>query len=161
VDLGVSSRAVLGDAMAVGGGIAAAVYTALGERARVHISTVSYTAVCYGVCAVVLVAACLVAGAPLGGYPRLTWLAILGMTVGPQLLGHSVFNFTLRRISATTISVLILLEVPGAALIGWLWLGQIPRLAALPGLVVLVAGVVIVVLAGRRQKAPVEAPVAV
>lgn len=71
------------------------------------------------------------------------------------MLGHSMFSYALRRVSATTVSVFYLLEVPGAALLGWWWLGQVPRPAAWPGLVMLVAGVAVVVLAGR---APERAP---
>jgi len=159
-DIGHSGSAVLGDVLALLGGVAAAVYTALGERARSTISTTTYTTICYGVCAVLLLAVCLVGGVRLGGYPGTTWLAILGLVVGAQLLGHSMFNYALRRVSATTVSVLILLEVPGAALIAWLWLGQTPRPAALPGLALLVVGVAVVVVggayAGARRRAAGE-----
>ncbi|GIG85556.1 DMT family transporter [Plantactinospora endophytica] len=143
-DFGVSGRAVAGDLLAVAGGMAAAVYTALGERARSTISTVGYTTICYAVCAAALLLVCLVGGVRLGGYDAATWLAVLGLVVGAQLLGHSMFNYALRRISATTISVLFLLEAPGAALLAWAWLGQVPRTAALPGLALLLAGVAVV-----------------
>jgi len=145
--------AVIGDVLAVAGGMAAAVYTALGERVRVTTSTTAYTTVCYTVCAAVLGIACLVGGVPVVGFAATTWLAILGLTVGAQLLGHSMFTFSLRRIPATTVSILLLLEVPGAALIAWLWLGQAPRPASVPGLVLLVAGVAVVVLGGARRVA--------
>ena len=57
--------------------------------------------------------------------------------------------------SATTVSVLLLIEVPGAAAIAWLWLGQRPAARSLPGLAVLLAGVAVVVLgAARRTPAP-------
>ena len=150
VDVGVSSRAFAGDLLALAGGVAGAAYTALGERARVGLSTTAYTTVCYGVCAAVLGGLCLAARVPMSGYPATTWLAILAMTAGPQLLGHSTFNYALKRVSATTISMLILLEVPGAALIAWLWLGQTPRLGQVPGLALLVAGVAVVVLGAAR-----------
>jgi len=149
-DVGFSARAFAGDLLALSGGIAGAVYTAFGERARAATSTTTYTTVCYAVCAVVLGVVCLVAGVPLGGFPGTTWLAILAMTAGPQLLGHSMFNYALRRISATTVSVLLLLEVPGAAFVGWLWLGQAPRWNQVPGLVLLVLGVAVVVLGAAR-----------
>lgn len=159
-EVGTSTRALVGDLLAVAGGMAAAGYTALGERARSTISTTTYTTICYGVCAALLLPVCLIGGIPLAGYDTATWLAILGLVVGAQLLGHSMFNYALRRISATTISVLILLEVPGAALIAWAWLGQVPRLATLPGLVLLLIGVAVVVLAGAR-KTRVNRPVPV
>ncbi len=156
VDFTASGRAFTGDLLSLAGALAAAGYTALGERARAGISTLTYTSVCYGTCAAALLAVCAIGGVRLHGYPPATWLAILAMTAGPQLLGHSMINYSLRRVSATTISVVVLLEVPGAALIGWLWLGQTPRLAGLPGLVLLMAGVVIVVL-GAVRKPAVEA----
>nr|WP_236718524.1 DMT family transporter [Actinoplanes sp. TFC3] len=151
VDAGVSGRAVLADVLAVLGGMAAAVYTLFGERARVRISTTTYTWACYGTCAVLLLIGCLIAGVPLAGYDNQTWAAILALVVGAQLLGHSMFNYALEKVPATTVSVLILLEVPGAATLAWLWLGQQPRLSALPGLAVLVAGVAIVILGGKTR----------
>jgi drug/metabolite transporter (DMT)-like permease len=151
-DIGVSSRAVAGDVLALVGGLLAAVYTALGERARIRLSTTTYTSICYGVCALVLLAVCLVGGVRLGGYDPRTWAAILALAAGAQLLGHSMFNYALHRISATTVSVLILLEVPGAALLAWLWLEQVPRPAALPGLALLLVGVAVVLLGGARDR---------
>lgn len=153
----VSSRAVFGDLLAVAGGVAAAVYTAFGERARAATSTIGYTTICYGVCAVVLGAICLTFRVRLGGYPTTTWLAIGGLVAGAQLLGHSMFNYALHRVTATTISVLILLEVPGAALLAWWWLGQTPEPGSLPGLALLPVGVLVVVLGSRRASAARDA----
>lgn len=150
-DVTVSARAVAGDLLAAAGGVAGAVYTAAGERVRASTSTTGYTTVCYGVCTVVLAVVCLSGGVSLAGYPATTWLAIGALVVGPQLLGHSMFSYALRRVSATTVSVMYLLEVPGAALIGWLWLGQLPPAAAWPGLVLLVAGVAVVIQARGRE----------
>lgn len=144
VDLTGDPRALLGDALALLGGVLGAAYAVIGERVRVATSTTSYTAVCYGVCAMVILTVCLVAGIPVTGYPASAWLAIAAVTIGPQLFGHSMFNFALRRVPATTVSVLTLLETPGAALIAWAWLGQAPPLAALPGLALLMVGVAIV-----------------
>jgi drug/metabolite transporter (DMT)-like permease len=149
VDLTTSGTALLGDLLALLGAVLGAVYTMLGERVRATVSTTAYTTVCYGVCAVALLAVCLVFRVPISGYPATAWAAIVAVTVGPQLLGHSLFNFALRRFTASTVSVLILLETPGAALIAWVWLGQVPALAALPGLVLLVTGVAIVAVKER------------
>ncbi|PGH43628.1 EamA family transporter [Micromonospora sp. WMMA1996] len=155
-DFAVSGRAFGGDLLAVVGGMFAAVYTAFGERARASISTTTYTTICYGVCAVILLVVCLLGGVRLHGWDGATWLAIIGLVAGAQLLGHSMFNYALHRVSATTVSVLILLEAPGAALIGWVWLGQLPRPLALPGLALLLAGVAVVVLGGARAGRRVE-----
>lgn len=155
-DFGTSGRALAGDLLALVGAVAVAVYTDLGERARMALSTTSYTLVCYSVCAAALLVVCLVGGVRLGGYGHTTWLAILGVVAGAQLLGHTMFNYALHKISATTVSMLILLEVPGSALIAWLWLGQVPRAAAYPGLALLVVGVAVVIVGSTRalRRAP-------
>src|SRR5437764_8016520 len=125
-DVTVSGHAVAGDLLALAGGVAAAVYATYGARARATLSTTAYTTICYAVCAAGLALACLLGRVPLAGWPATTWLAIAAMTAGPQLLGHSLLNYALHRLSATTISVIVLFEVPGAALIGWAWLRQVP-----------------------------------
>jgi drug/metabolite transporter (DMT)-like permease len=157
VDVTVSGRAVFADVLALLGAIAVAIYMALGERARADLSTTTYTWICYGTCALVLLVVCLVGRVSLGGYDAHTWLAILAIVAGAQLLGHSMFNYALQHTSATTVSVLALLEVPGATVIAWIWLGQQPRLAALPGLAVTLVGVAVVVLGARSTTAIVEA----
>lgn len=158
VDVTLSRTAVLGDLLALLGGVLAGVYTILGERVRATVSTTTYTTICYGVCAAVVLAVCLAFRVPLTGYPRTAWAAIVAVTVGPQLLGHSLFNFALRRVPATTVSVVILLEAPGAALVAWAWLDQVPPLLAVPGLLLLLAGVALV--AARDRKVAPEAPAA-
>ncbi|MGN6636285.1 MAG: DMT family transporter [Oryzihumus sp.] len=67
VDLTLSTRAVVGDGLALVGGMAAAAYTVIGSRARQSASTTTNTFVCYGSCAVLLALACLVNGQRLGG----------------------------------------------------------------------------------------------
>ncbi|MBL7254715.1 DMT family transporter [Paractinoplanes lichenicola] len=157
-DIGVSGQAVFADVLALLGGIFAAIYTALGERSRTELSTTTYTWICYGTCAVILAGVCLAAGLPLAGYDNRTWLAILALVAGAQLLGHSMFSYALQRTSATTVSVLGLLEVPGAALLAWAWLGQEPRAAALPGIALLMAGVAVFILGATRAGRPAVDP---
>jgi drug/metabolite transporter (DMT)-like permease len=150
-DPDLSGRALLGDALALVGGVAAAGYTLLGERARASLATTTYASICYSVCAAIVLAVGLAAGARLWGYTWETWTAIVGMTIGPQLLGHTLINYALHRVGAPTVAVLLLLEVPGALVIAWLLLGQLPAARTLPGIAVLLAGVAVVVLGGRRQ----------
>ncbi|GLH95529.1 hypothetical protein Pa4123_08010 [Phytohabitans aurantiacus] len=149
-DIGVSGEAILGDLLALAGAVAGAVYTALGEQARTQLSTTTYTLVCYTTCAAGLLAVCLIGQVRLSGFDTTTWLVVLGLVIGPQLLGHSMLNYALHKISATTVSILALLEVPGAALIAWAWLDQLPPLSSLPGLSLLLAGVAVVLLARTR-----------
>lgn len=102
-----------------------------------------------------LLLTCLIGRQPLSGYPTRSWVLIVGVTVCAQLLGHSLINVVLRSMSPTLVSLAILFETPGAALIAAIWLHQAPPIWALPGLVLLFTGLVIVVRA--RDRAPVPA----
>jgi drug/metabolite transporter (DMT)-like permease len=148
VDVSLSGRHALGDGLALLGGLLAAAYVSAGSIARQALSTTSYTTVCYSLCALVLLAGSAAGGVQLGGFRAHDWWLILALTAGPQLLGHSVFNRVLRTTSATVVSLAILFEVPGAVLLAWAWLGQTPQSLAVPGLLLLVAGIAVVLAAG-------------
>lgn len=154
-DVTVSGRALLGDALAVAGAVLAAAYVTVGAGIRAGTSTTTYTTFAYGTCAAVLLVVCLVGGAPLSGYPAQSWLLLVAVTVGPQLLGHSLVNWVLSAVSATTVSVALLFEVPGAALLAWVFLGQTPPALAWLGMGVLLAGLTLVVAGARRAKVTV------
>jgi drug/metabolite transporter (DMT)-like permease len=141
--------------LALAGGLFAAVYLSIGARVRTHMSTPTYTGVCYAVCSVVLLLGCLVGRVPLAGYPVNAWLKIVLVTICAQLLGHTLLNVVLRSTSPTVISLAILLEVPGAAIVAYLWLGQHPPWSAIPGLVLLLGGLGLVARA-RAGDVPVE-----
>lgn len=153
VDVTISARAALGDLLALIGGFFAAAYVTVGEQVRATISTTVYTAICYPVCAGALLLACLAGRVPLAGYQPRDWLLLVAVTIGPQFLGHSLLNRVLDSLSATVVSVAVLLEVPGAALLALVFLDQAPPLLAIPGLVLLLAGLGVVVL-GMRSAPP-------
>ena len=157
VDFTVSTRALVGDLLALAGGAAAAAYMILGSRARQSVSTTTYTFVCYGCCATVLLAACLVSGHALVGYHASQWGLLLLVTLTAQLMGHSVFNHLLATTSPVLVSLAMLLEVPGASLLAAAILGQVPPLGAAAGLVVILAGMALVVV-NNRAPVPDRAP---
>lgn len=134
-----------GDLLALAGGIAAAGYVVTGESVRRTVGTGSYTLVAYSTCALVLLPVCAISGADLAGYSTRTWVELALLTLSAQLLGHTLLNRALRTAGATTVSLAILFEVPGASLVAWVWLGQVPPLAVLPGALLVLAGLVVVV----------------
>ncbi len=159
VDTTVSAEAVVGDLLALVGGLFAAIYTIAGGEARRTLSTTTYTTVCYGLCAAILLAVCVVARQELSGYTPRSWLGLLAVTVCAQLLGHSVFNHLLATMSPTLVTLIILLEVPGAALLAAAFIGQSPPIGVYAGLTLIVAGLAVVVASRRPQQLPVEVAV--
>jgi drug/metabolite transporter (DMT)-like permease len=155
LDLGGDPRALLGNVLALVGGMAAAVYVALGANARAQVSTTAYAASCYAVTGVVLLLVCLVAGVPVVGFDASTWALLLVLTVLAQLLGHTLLNRAVGTVGPVVVALVILLEVPAATLIAAWWLGQVPPLAALPAAGLVLAGVALVVTYRPPQPPPV------
>jgi drug/metabolite transporter (DMT)-like permease len=158
VDLTVSTEALAGDVLALVGGVAAAVYMVIGSRARQALSTTTYTFVCYGTCALLLLVGCVVSGQRLWGYPSGQWGLLVLVTATAQLMGHSVFNHLLATTTPMLVSLVLLLEVPGASLLAAAILGQVPTLGAVVGLAAILAGIALVIV---NNGAPVidQAPV--
>lgn len=154
VDLQTSGRALVGDLLALAGGVLAAAYVVAGSEVRRSVSTTTYTFLCYSTTALLLLVTCLAGRQALGGYDGETWLKLVAITLGAQLLGHSLFNRVLRSVSATVVSMAVLLEIPGAALIAAVFLGQTPPLLAIPAAVLLIAGLALVIRAGSRGAPP-------
>ncbi len=155
VDAASSPEALLGDAMALGGGAAAAGYSLTAETARREMSTASYSTVANSVCAALTLLVCLVLGVSLVGFSATTWTEVAVIAVCSQIVGHALLNQAILRAGATTVTLAVLLETPTASLIAWAWLGDVPPLLVLPGAVLVLAGLAVVV-TSRRQ--PVESP---
>lgn len=149
LDFGVSGRAVWGDVLAILGGIGAGAYVAIGGSIRQRVSTTVYTGICYSTAAVALLLVCALGRQPLTGYQTPAWVAIAGLTVGAQLLGHSVFNHVLKTTSPTFVSLSILFEVVGAALLAGVFFDEWPSATAIPAAALMVSGIVMVVRAGK------------
>ncbi|MEU9898820.1 DMT family transporter [Streptomyces phaeochromogenes] len=146
VDIQSGSRtALLGDLLALAGAVAQAGYAALSEKSRADVSTPLYSTVTSLVCGLELLAACWLFDIPLTGFDRTTQLSLLGLLILPQLLGLGALNFVLGRTSATTMSVLLLLETPVAALMAWSLMDQGVAAATVPGLLLIIIGVTVVV----------------
>lgn len=119
-------RALLGNGLAFGGAAAVAGYLLLGRALRRRMPVSVYAAAVYTVAAVALGLGCVAAGVPLVGYEAGTWLAVVALVVGPQLLGHTVFNTLMSTVTATVVAVATLAEPVGATGLAWLVLGEVP-----------------------------------
>ncbi|MCV9995773.1 DMT family transporter [Paeniglutamicibacter sp. ZC-3] len=144
-DIGSGTEALIGDGLALIGGVLAAAYTLAGSKARATMSTSSYTTICYGLTSVLLLAMCLLAGEPVWGFDLNGWIGILALALCSQVLGHSALNHLLSSLGPLTVSTLILLEIPGAALLAALFLGQILPAGTVFGLAVILVGLFFVV----------------
>lgn len=153
VDLSVDPAHLWGDALALVGAVFSAAYVSVAERVRKTVDTSTMTFVLYAVSAVTILPLVFVFGQQLVGFDAQAWALILAVTLGAQLLGHSMMTRVLSSTSATVVSLAILFEMPGATLVAAIWLGQVPPLALLPAAALILVGLVIVIKAADRGPA--------
>lgn len=145
VDLQISYKSFLGDLAAIISAALAAAYVMAGSRAQKTLETTTYTTICYFICSITALPMALIAGNQIFSFSAKEWWILLGLILGAQLLGHSMFNSALKRVSPAIVSLIVFFEVPVSAILAAWWLGQQPPLGIIPGIVLILAGCVLVV----------------
>jgi drug/metabolite transporter (DMT)-like permease len=152
IDLNISLRAFQGDLLAVFGGAVGAGYMIIGASAQKVISTSTFTTVCYSTCAILIFPVVILTNSDLTGYSGTQWLLLAGLIIGAQFLGHTLFNFTLKRVSPAVVSLVVFFEVPVSALLAFAWLGQQPPAGTIPGIIGLLFGCTLFVLRSNQPE---------
>lgn len=150
VDFQVSQRAFLGDLAAIACAALAALYVMLGSQAQKSISTATYTSTCYFVCALTALPIALVTQTQIWNFSSREWWLLLALIAGAQILGHTMFNLALKRVSPAIVSLIVFFEVPVSAVLAYWWLDQLPPSGTIPGLLLLLAGCAIFVLRSKN-----------
>jgi drug/metabolite transporter (DMT)-like permease len=138
---GESSQALAGDALAVIGALAVVGYFIVGRKARARMSLLGYATPLYGVCSLFLLLMVFVTRSWLAPYSPVEWLYFVLLAVVPTILGHTVFNWALRHVRPSAISVAFLGEPVVAGLLAFLVFGQRPPVATFVGGALILAGI--------------------
>lgn len=141
VETFVRGEQFLGNALAVAGAATVAVYVLIGRRLRAGMSLLVYIGLTYGSAALTLLLGVALAGLPLAGYAPETYLWLILLALVPQLIGHSSFNWALRYLPATFVSVATLGEPIGSTVLAWLFLGETPTPLKLFGAALILGGI--------------------
>ena len=150
VDLHLSTRSFIGDVASLISAALAALYMMLGAKAQRTIETTVYTTICYATCGVTSLIASIIMGFQIFHFEAREWWLLLGLVAGAQILGHTMFNSALKRVSPAIVSLIIFFEVPVSALLAAWWMGQVPPLGTIPGIILILIGCTLVVVRGKR-----------
>lgn len=135
------SAPLFGNGLALTGAVAITGYFLIGRNLRQRLSLLAYIWLAYTSAAVFLLLASQFSGQGVFGLTPLAYLLLLGLAIGPQLLGHTSFNWSLRHLSATFVAISILGEPIGSALLAWLMFGEDFATLQLAGFVLLLVGI--------------------
>ncbi len=132
-----------GDILALLGAAAVSGYLLFGRALRKGMSLLAYTGIVYAIAAAVLVSLAAISGARFLGYPAMGYLLVALLAVGPQLIGHTSYNWALKYVSATFVTVTLLAEPIGATLIAIPLLSEVPSAVKAAGAGLILAGIYI------------------
>lgn len=131
----------LGNALALIGSLAVSGYLLIGRSLRRRLSLLAYVWLVYSSAAVALVVVALIAQEPLWGFSPTAWAFLIALALGPQLMGHTAFNWALKRVSATFIALAILGEPVGSAILALLLFDEGFSRLQIAGFVLLLGGI--------------------
>lgn len=146
-----AARPAFGNLLALLGALTVGLYYLAGRSLRQRLTLWPYVGLVYGACLVVLLVFALIDRTALLPQPPREWLLFAGIALGPMLLGHTGFNWSLKYVPAFVVSLALLLEPVGATLIALLLPGirEVPSVATLCGGAVLILGLAVTMLRER------------
>jgi drug/metabolite transporter (DMT)-like permease len=156
IDVSLSPAAIAGDLLALTGAVLVAAYMHNGQKVRPHLPLTVFTGLVYLIAAITLLIICLVLAIPLFGFSINAWILIAAVTLFAQFGGHTFYNRALRSFTPTAVSISILFQIPVATLIGWVFVGQAPKIELVPAAVLIAAGMVIVIRSERPKNVEIE-----
>lgn len=123
-DMQISGMALFGDILALLGAVTVTGYFLLGQQLRRNLSLMTYTFIVYGISSVTLFLYNAILGNNFFHYSANHWLLFLALAIVPTFLGHSLFNWALKWLSTSTISMAIVFEPIGATILAYFILGE-------------------------------------
>lgn len=146
------SHPLLGDGLALLGAMSVSVYFLLGKQAQsLGLSVGHYSSIAYTTAAITLFPLPFFFGITYWNYPNQVYVYLLGMAVFSQVLGHTSFNWAVRLVSPTLVTLAILFEPVSASLLGFFIFGEVPSFWVLVGAIILLFGSSIVILDQRQS----------
>jgi drug/metabolite transporter (DMT)-like permease len=155
-DFKAGGTALYGDVLALLAAVLVSGYLLIGRRLRKDIPLQGYTFVTYGVSSLTLILATMVSKTPFTGYPTRDWLLFIALALVCTVMGHTVFSWVLKYVSASVVSVSILGEPLGAILWAGIFLGEPPNLRQIIGGGVIFSGLYLFTRVAAKAPQPAQ-----
>ncbi len=153
-DFQISSQALFGDLLALIAAGIISLYFFLGQEIRKDLSAVPYSFVSYLSISVFLGCYGIIERNPFTGYSEATWMAFGGLALISTVFGQFVFNWLLKWIPATVISMSILGETIGTCILAYFILNEAISFQQGMGIATIMAGLVLFFLSPPIRRDP-------
>ncbi|MGX7596245.1 DMT family transporter [Planococcus plakortidis] len=149
-DFQVSGSALFGDILALVACALITAYLLFGQDVRKRLSLITYTFIVYGFSTITLFFYIIAKGEPFAPYPKEEWMWFLLLALIPNLFGHTLFNWAVKWVSTNVISIAILFEPVGAAILAYFILGELVSESQIIGGSIVIAGLLFFVTDYKR-----------
>lgn len=149
---GSTNDMMLGNILAFMGAIFVAGYFVIGGIVRKNLSAGSYVFIVYSASVVVLFLMCLLTKTPIFPYSPKEFLLFFALAFFCSILGHTVYNYLMKYISATMISISTLCEPIFASILALIIFREIPSLYTLIGGTIVLSGVFFYIVSQNNKK---------
>jgi drug/metabolite transporter (DMT)-like permease len=143
-DMNLGDNPLLGSALALGAAICGAFYTITGRGTKDSISFLPYIWMLFifgGLTGLVSVG---ITHAPMTGFTPKAYFALVMLTILPQLIGHVVYNYSLRQLPATFVSVIGQSGIIISATLAYFIFQEVPHILQMPGSIAILIGIMMV-----------------
>ncbi|WP_203249238.1 DMT family transporter [Sporosarcina beigongshangi] len=151
-DFALSGTAFYGDMLALAGCALITAYLLFGQDVRKRLSLITYTFVVYSISTLTLFFYVLIKGESFGPYSNTDWFWFFMLALIPNLLGHTMFNWAIKWVSTNVISIAILFEPVGAAILAFYIFNETLTTSQIIGGVVVIAGILLFVIDGNKLR---------
>ncbi len=145
-------NALYGDFLAILGALFFSFYAVIGRKERRDISVMTYTFIIYSVATLTSLVLLLISGEQMVGYEGKDYLCALGMAVFCTLLGHTVYNWGFKYVTASFVSVVALSEPIFGTILGILFFGEVPTMYIFIGSIVTLFGMYLFAMIENRSE---------
>lgn len=123
-DFRFSGTALQGDLLSLLGTLVIVIHMLIGKNLRVHMSAFVYSFFVFLFAGLILAFYNLTQGYSFTAYPARDWGVFVLLALIPTLCGHYLFNWLLKYMNATSVSMSILGEPIGATILAYYILGE-------------------------------------
>lgn len=151
-DFRISGTALFGDILAIIACAFVTGYLLFGQTVRKRLSLITYTFVVYFMSALTLLIYVILSRQPILPNKKTDWIYFILLALLPNLLGHTLFNWSLKWLSTSTISMAILFEPVGATILAYIILKEQTVWFQIVGGLIVISGISLFILDERKIK---------
>jgi drug/metabolite transporter (DMT)-like permease len=145
-----SNTSLIGLGLVLFGSISGSAILTIGRSVRAKVSMPAYSWIVFGSGGIVGLIFVLATHTPIFGHPSSGYFWLIVLTLLPQIVGHSGFNYVVKFFSATFLSITGQSITITASVAAYFMLHEIPGMAEIFGSTIILSGVILAIY-GRGQ----------